>query len=402
MIFKRKNLSAVISALYLPLSTLAIILTLNTSVADDEKKELKFRELMPFKGWMITERSQVTKADTIIFYKDNEIRIVLDSDQFTRTKTISTPTGCKHIHNLRIQGDKLLAVTWVEDSHYSLAWRSIKTAGAKWSVSPPFEANRSRPFCPAIDTKGRMVVGSQGGEDIFYQQKSGGPVQRFTFPLHGRGKHVNRTQTIVGPDGIIWLFEDLIGGATNYKGLDGALRFKDGAVTHHKLGVKAHIVTAVPVSKHTIFVGVYGKRGIFMDARTGTVKDKGPFDPSLLQDHVISRWSRGKDGAIWMVTFSRFSSKQNKEEKARNLFGQLWRWDGKQLKLFKDGYDRKKAFEKKANPVLGISADRVLAGCARGGLFYAYKGKSGWIDWRLQGSPVGLWQSFNAQSLGAE
>lgn len=362
-------------------ATLALFLCGLGTAATAEQDALAFRELTAFTGWSIAEHTQETEADSVVFYRNLDIRIVPDPNRSAASKQMSVPPGCSAIYELRRQGDLLLALAG-SSSGRVLAWRSIKTAGAQWVVSPPFTLDRSNPISPAIDPQGRMVTGSYRCGDIFYQKEPGGPVQSFTFPLRGRGKSINRVQTIVGPDGIIWLFEDLIGGATNYKGLEGALRFKDGAITHHKLGVDAHVATAVPVSPDTIFVGVYAQRGIFMDARTGTVKGEGPFDPAVFRDHAVSRWSRAKDGTIWMVTFSLFYSAQNREEKARNLFGQVWKWDGKELTLVRDGYDRKKAFTAKANPVVGISADRVLAGCSSGGLFYADKTQSEWIDWR--------------------
>ncbi|MBT3294103.1 MAG: hypothetical protein HN919_19420 [Verrucomicrobia bacterium] len=351
------------------------------TAATAEPDPLGFRELTAFKGWAIAEHTQETAADAVVFYKNLDIRIVLDPSQSIESKQMSAPPGCSAVYELRRQGDILLALAG-SDSGRILAWRSIKTAGAKWVVSPPFTPIKSSPASLAIDPQGRMVTGGRRSGDIFYQKEPGGPVQAFTFPLRGQGKSINRVQTIVGPGGIIWLFEALIGGATNYKGLEGALRFKDGAITHHKLGINAHVATAVPVSAETIFVGVYAKPGLFMDARNGTVKGEGPFDLSAFRDHAVSRWSRAKDGTLWMVTFSHYYSAQNKEEKARNLFGQVWKWDGKELTLVKDGYDRKKAFTAKANPVVGLSEDRVLAGCSSGGLFYADKTTSEWVDWR--------------------
>lgn len=364
------------------LSVIALMLTAGVSVAVTQHTAPGLRELKEFNGWRVAGSTQETESRTVIFYKGTEIQIVRGADGFDNPKRISVPDGWSGIEELRRQGKRLLAVVRA-DSHYRLAWRSIEKTGQPWTVSPASPELKSRPFSPAVDPEGRMVAGSsKNGKEIFYQNEPGGAVKRFTLPLRGRGGVINRVRTIIGPDGIIWLFEDLIGGAINYKRLNGALRFKDGVITHHDLGLDAHVATAVPVTPDIIFVCSYAKPGVFMDSREGNVLEKGPFDPLAFGDHAVSRWSRAEDGTIWMVTFSLFESRQHKKERARNLYGQIWKWDGKELKLVTDGYDRCKAFNDDVSPVLGVSADRVLAGCARGGLFHVGKTRGGRINWQ--------------------
>jgi hypothetical protein len=362
------------------LTLLALICA--ASAHSEETRKPQFARLPNLRKWRLAHQSPDTPPGVAFFYARNEIRrIERFSDLEEDDVWCKTPDNLQ-INYLQVQQGKVLIVLLSDGRNKKLAWRSAIDPKAKWTVSPSFEQSRGTPTSLAMDKDGRIVFTHSRSQYIDYQAEPGGAVTSYEFPLRGSGKSINRVRTHVAECGDVWLFTDFLGGANNYKGLKGLLRFKEGKISQLDTGINGHSLSAVHVAKDTIFVSYDGKAGVFVDTREAKLLEKGPFDPAPFKNQPIARWSRAPDGTIWMTTFSQYHSKAMKREETRGLYSQVWKWNGQELVLVRDGFDFRKNFSAQTSPIIALSAKAAFAGCNRGGFCYFDERGLVRLDWQ--------------------
>ena len=299
-------------------------------------------------------------------------------------RNIPNPPNTYMYFDVYRQGQTLLAaVRGREGNNFSVC--DLTEKEPTWNVYPAENLPRYGKYQIVQDTNGRLLASSllHGTSPfLFYQEKLKGPVRSSILPtrIYDSGFLLHLTRFNDGARGI-WMGQTLFNltlirqrSGTRFTTLT---HFVDGVVRQLRLPPGVTCTGLLPISDDLLFVSWLHGGGMWIDRNTGKPsKGDTPFSIDALGGACVAAWDQAEDGTVWIFTLD--ASRHNGE------YGQLWRWDGKQLEQVAERVWRSIQHYNQfgAVPMLAFSKDLVLVGGPADGLFYVRNGKAGWIDWQ--------------------